>query len=72
MRGLRERAEIIYLTNEYELGDFGVGGMSFKQNGFVTTSQLWTGVALQGARRQGALEGARAKGRGGPALLRDP
>jgi sulfide:quinone oxidoreductase len=42
MRGLRERAEIIYLTNEYELGDFGVGGMSFKQNGFVTTSQLWT------------------------------
>jgi sulfide:quinone oxidoreductase len=42
MRGLRESAEIIYLTNEYELGDFGVGGMSFKQNGFVTTSQLWT------------------------------
>jgi sulfide:quinone oxidoreductase len=41
-RGLRDRAEIIYLTNEYELGDFGVGGMSFKQSGFVTTSQLWT------------------------------
>jgi len=42
MRGLRDRADVIYLTNEYELGDFGVGGMSFKQNGFVTTSQLWT------------------------------
>lgn len=41
-RGLRDRAEIVYLTNEYELGDFGVGGMTFSQRGFVTTSQLWT------------------------------
>ncbi|MEO6701688.1 MAG: FAD-dependent oxidoreductase [Jatrophihabitantaceae bacterium] len=41
-RGLRERAEVTYLTNEYELGDFGVGGMTFAQNGFVTTSRLWT------------------------------
>ena len=41
-RGLRDRAEVVYLTNENELGDFGVGGMSFAQNGFVTTSQLWT------------------------------
>jgi len=42
VRGLRDRAEVIYLTNEYELGDFGVGGMTFEQNGFVTSSQLWT------------------------------
>ncbi|MCB8957019.1 MAG: FAD-dependent oxidoreductase [Nocardioides sp.] len=41
-RGLRDRAEVIYLTNEHELGDFGVGGMTFEQNGFVTNSQLWT------------------------------
>jgi sulfide:quinone oxidoreductase len=41
-RGLRDRAEVVYLTNEHELGDFGVGGMAFKQDGFVTTSQLWT------------------------------
>ncbi|MBI1379192.1 MAG: NAD(P)/FAD-dependent oxidoreductase [Frankiales bacterium] len=41
-RGVRDLAEVIYLTNEYELGDFGVGGLSFKQNGFVTSSQLWT------------------------------
>ena len=40
--GVRDRAEVIYLTNEYDLGDFGVGGLSFKQNGFVTTSKLWT------------------------------
>ncbi len=41
-RGLRERAEVTYLTNEHELGDFGVGGMTFAQHGFLTTSQLWT------------------------------
>jgi sulfide:quinone oxidoreductase len=41
-RGLRELAEVVYLTNEYELGDFGVVGMSFKQQGFITSSQTWT------------------------------
>lgn len=40
--GVRDRAEIIYLTNEYDLGDFGVGGLTFKQNGFITNSKLWT------------------------------
>lgn len=40
--GVRELAEVVYLTNENELGDFGVGGMTFTQNGFVTSSQLWT------------------------------
>ena len=42
MAGVRELAELTYLTNEYELGDFGVGGMTFTQNGFETTSKLWT------------------------------
>lgn len=40
--GVRELAEVIYLTNEYELGDFGVGGMVFEQQGFLSSSQLWT------------------------------
>lgn len=40
--GVRDLAEIIYLTNEYELGDFGVGGMSFVENGFVQSSRMWT------------------------------
>jgi sulfide:quinone oxidoreductase len=40
--GVRDLAEVVYFTNEHELGDFGVGGMSFMQNGFITTSQLWT------------------------------
>ena len=40
--GVRDLAEIVYLSNEYELGDFGVGGMVFDQRGFVTSSQTWT------------------------------
>ena len=40
--GVRDMADITYLTNEYELGDFGVGGMVFTQSGFETTSKLWT------------------------------
>ena len=40
--GVRDRARIIYLTNEAELGDFGVGGMVFDEQGYQTTSKLWT------------------------------
>jgi len=40
--GVRELADITYITNEYELGDFGVGGLVFSQAGFQTTSKLWT------------------------------
>jgi sulfide:quinone oxidoreductase len=40
--GVRDLAEIVYLTNEFELGDFGVGGLTFTQQGFETTSKLWT------------------------------
>ncbi|MDO5060518.1 MAG: FAD-dependent oxidoreductase [Actinomycetaceae bacterium] len=40
--GVRDKAEIVYLTNEPQLGDLGVGGMKFKQDGYMTTSQLWT------------------------------
>lgn len=42
MSGVREMADLVYITNEYELGDFGVGGMVFTQRGFQTTSKLWT------------------------------
>lgn len=41
-RGVRDLADIVYLTNEYELGDFGVGGMVFDQQGFISSSQMWT------------------------------
>lgn len=40
--GVRDKAEIVYITNEPKLGDLGVGGMTFKQDGYYTTSQLWT------------------------------
>lgn len=36
--GVRDLAEVIYLSNEHELGDFGVGGMEF-QGGL--TSEAW-------------------------------
>jgi sulfide:quinone oxidoreductase len=40
--GVRDRARVIYLTNEAALGDFGVDGMTFEENGFQTSSELWT------------------------------
>jgi sulfide:quinone oxidoreductase len=42
LAGVRDLADVVYLTNEYELGDFGVGGMTFTQQGFETTSKMWT------------------------------
>ena len=41
-RGVRELADLVYLSNEYDLGDLGVGGMTFAQNGFETSSKMWT------------------------------
>jgi sulfide:quinone oxidoreductase len=40
--GVRDLADLTYITNEYELGDFGVGGMVFSQQGFQTSSKMWT------------------------------
>ena len=39
--GVRDMAEIIYLTNESELGDFGVGGMTFNVKGNLVSSEQW-------------------------------
>ena len=58
--GVRDLCEVVYLTNEVELGDFGVGGMKFKQNGFMTTSQLWT-ESLFRERGVKAISGAAVK-----------
>ncbi|WP_372734139.1 NAD(P)/FAD-dependent oxidoreductase [Nocardioides sp.] len=40
--GVRDTARLIYLTNEAQLGDFGVDGMTFVDQGFETSSELWT------------------------------
>ena len=58
--GVRDMCEVVYITNENELGDFGVGGMRFKQNGFMTTSQLWT-ESLFRERGVKAISGAAVK-----------
>ncbi|MFZ0859473.1 MAG: FAD/NAD(P)-binding oxidoreductase [Candidatus Sulfotelmatobacter sp.] len=40
--GVRDKAEIIYLSNEYELGDFGMGGIHIRRGGYVTPSKIFT------------------------------
>ncbi len=39
--GVRDKARLVYLTNEHELGDFGVGGMTFDHKGRELTSEAW-------------------------------
>lgn len=58
--GVRDLAEVVYLTNEAELGDFGVGGMTFEQQGFVTTSALWTASIFR-EREVNAILGAHVR-----------
>ena len=41
-RKVRDKADIIWITNEYELGDFGMGGMYLKRGGYVMPSSLFT------------------------------
>lgn len=41
-RGVREQARLVFLTNEAELGDFGVGGLQLKMGGYVAPSRVFT------------------------------
>ncbi len=38
---VRDKARVVFITNEPELGDFGVGGMHFKRGGYVVSSKLF-------------------------------
>jgi len=40
-RGVRDRAQITWITNEYELGDFGMAGMHLKRAGYLTPSSIF-------------------------------
>ncbi len=40
-RGVRDRADIVWITNEYELGDFGMGGMHLTRAGYVIPSSVF-------------------------------
>ncbi len=39
--GVRDKATILFITNEAELGDFGVGGMYFQRGGYVVHSRTF-------------------------------
>lgn len=41
-RGLRDLAEITWISNEFELGDFGMGGAFIKRGGYVTSTKVFT------------------------------
>jgi len=41
-RGVRDKADITWISNEQELGDFGVGGMHIKRGGYITHSRVFT------------------------------
>jgi sulfide:quinone oxidoreductase len=40
--GVRDNATITYISNEYELGDFGVGGMHLSMGGYVTSGKVFS------------------------------
>ena len=40
--GVRDKAEVIYITNEAKLGDFGMDGMNFGTKQGVVSSQMFT------------------------------
>lgn len=40
--GLSHMAEIMWISNEYELGDFGMGGAFIKKGGYITPTKVFT------------------------------
>ncbi len=40
--GVRDKANLTWITNEYELGDFGMGGAHIKQGGHITSTKVFT------------------------------
>lgn len=40
--GVRDKARIIWISNEQELGDFGIGGLHLKRGGYITHSRVFT------------------------------
>jgi sulfide:quinone oxidoreductase len=41
-RNLSHMADITWITNEYELGDFGMGGAFVKRGGYITSTKIFT------------------------------
>lgn len=40
-RGLEKLANLVWITNEYEVGDFGMGGAFVKRNGYITSTTVF-------------------------------
>ena len=40
-QGVRDKARLIWISNEAELGDFGMGGMFLRRGGYVTHSRVF-------------------------------
>jgi sulfide:quinone oxidoreductase len=45
-RKLADKAELIWITNEYEIGDFGMGGAFVKRGGYVTSTKIFSESVL--------------------------
>ncbi len=41
-RGVRDKADVTYLSNEFELGDFGMDGVHIRRSGYITPSKIFT------------------------------
>jgi len=41
-KGLQDKAEITWISNEYELGDFGMGGAFIKRGGYITPTKVFS------------------------------
>ena len=39
--GVRDMADLTWISNEHELGDFGMGGMHLKRGGYITHSKVF-------------------------------
>jgi sulfide:quinone oxidoreductase len=39
--GVRDRARLIWISNEYELGDFGMGGVHIRRGGYITNGKTF-------------------------------
>jgi len=57
-RGVREKAELVYFTNERALGDFGVRGVHVKRNGNLISSEAF----IRGAMKEYGIQSEIQKG----------
>ena len=39
--GVRDKASLTWISNEYELGDFGMGGVHIKRGGYITNGKVF-------------------------------